>query len=976
MAQIIASMYEIEREIGSGGGGVVYLGRHIRLDKPVVLKADKRSLTAKKETLSREVNAMKNLNHTYIPHIYDYVEENGVVYTVMDYVEGESLDKKLLRGERFEQAQVIEWACELLEALNYLHTLPPHGILHSDIKPANIMLTPQGDIRLIDFNIALALDQEGAIRVGYSMGYASPEHYGMDYSGISATRMGTSQRTGQTGNATVLPPNQRPTTVLPGQNSQASKSGGRTILLDVRSDIYSLGATLYHLLSGHRPKLEAVDVIPLEARNGVSSAVAQIVNKAMAPDPAERFQTAAEMLWAFEHLHENDPRTKKLKRQRRIVTTTLATLFLCGGALAFAGNTQMRQAEKAARVVAEQQAETERIAKESEQNAKDALEEINKSRAAFAAGDTNTARTIALAALQRDTQYNSAAQYALTDALGVYDLSDGFKADKAVVLPSESIKQSCSPSGTYAAVLTSGQVNVIELTSGTVIAELPANVSALSDIMFTPDDVLLYAGKDALCAYDAAEKKELWHTEARINSIAISGDGLRAAAIREEDDAAIILNVKDGEIDSVVSFNGLKRGGPVNAVFADPENDIFAMDNTGRYLAVSFANGALKIFDTTAPDDEIEIFDESKYTVFEGGFYDRFFGFVASDRLSSEFFALDMSALKMVGSMAINGEMHLRVDGDGFCLSQGNVLVRLDVNTGEQSELAFTESGVSAISRFDGMTLVKASDGKLLFYDSNAILFDKHDDIDCDFIGLAGQYAVLTDRDSPSVRILKLKSHADQQLLTYDTAYTHDEARVHTNHESAMLYDYHGFRLYGMDGSTIAEQVLPDAEQVYDQQYRRGEDGDYLEVIYNDGRIRQYSAVNGELFLEEQEEQKNSTLDEEFLTEHLRIVSPLHGTPVVYDRESGEQIRELESEDYLVYATDVEGGIITEYITSQGRRYGLLLDEKLETLAYLPNLCDVLPDNSLVFDDGRGNLRESKLYSQKELESLARTLYK
>ena len=85
---IIAGMYEIERKIGSGGGGVVYLGRHLRLEKPVVLKADKRTLAAKPEALRREVDMLKGLSHTYIPQVYDFVEQDGVVYTVMDYIEG------------------------------------------------------------------------------------------------------------------------------------------------------------------------------------------------------------------------------------------------------------------------------------------------------------------------------------------------------------------------------------------------------------------------------------------------------------------------------------------------------------------------------------------------------------------------------------------------------------------------------------------------------------------------------------------------------------------------------------------------------------------------------------------------------------------------------------------------------------------------------------------------------------------------
>ena len=148
MGKIVASSYEILQKIGSGGGGVVYLGRHLRLNKQIVLKEYKRTAATKPSSLSREVDALKNLSHTYIPQVYDYVEEDGNVYSVMDFIEGESLDGPLRRGERFPQSKVVEWAGQLLDALCYLHSRPPYGILHSDIKPANIMLTPQGDIRL------------------------------------------------------------------------------------------------------------------------------------------------------------------------------------------------------------------------------------------------------------------------------------------------------------------------------------------------------------------------------------------------------------------------------------------------------------------------------------------------------------------------------------------------------------------------------------------------------------------------------------------------------------------------------------------------------------------------------------------------------------------------------------------------------------------------------------------------------------
>ena len=102
------------------------------------------------------------------------------------------------------------------------------------------------------------------------------------------------------------------------------------------------------------------------------------------------------------------------------------------------------------------------------------------------------------------------------------------------------------------------------------------------------------------------------------------------------------------------------------------------------------------------------------------------------------------------------------------------------------------------------------------------------------------------------------------------------------------------------------------------------------------------------------------------------IESPLHGTPAAYDRETGVLVRELETDDYLTYVTQIGEYVMTEYITTQGKRYGLLLDETCETLAELPGLCDILEDGTLIFDDMRGNLRESRIYSMQELIAFAK----
>jgi hypothetical protein len=164
--------------------------------------------------------------------------------------------------------------------------------------------------------------------------------------------------------------------------------------------------------------------------------------------------------------------------------------------------------------------------------------------------------------------------------------------------------------------------------------------------------------------------------------------------------------------------------------------------------------------------------------------------------------------------------------------------------------------------------------------------------------------------------------------------------------------------------------AIPDAAQVYDQQYRRDDQGSYLEVLYNDGLTRTYSAETGALLSETMGDAPDGTLTEEFETDHWKITAPLHGAASVYDRDTGELLWELQGEDYLTYVTQVGDYVITEYTTALGARYGLLLNEAGETLAELPNLCDILEDGTLVFDDTRGNLRESRIYSIQALQAL------
>ncbi len=939
MSEIIASTFEVINKIGSGGGGVVYLANHLRLNKQVVLKADRRKISTPPELLRREVDVLKDLSHPYIPQVYDFFAEGEVVYTVMDYVDGESLDRPLKRGERFSQPQVIQWAIQLLQALEYLHSpthgTPPRGYVHSDVKPANLMRRANGDICLIDFNISLALGEDSVI--GASAGYASPEHYGLDYSfsGDTAT-MKQDTQTMDDRTATMTMPGIR-----------------RKIRPDVRSDIYSTGATLYHLLSGRRPAKDALEVAPLSEME-VSPQIARMIAKAMAPNPQDRYQTASEMLWDLEHLRENDIRTIRHKRRVKTTVAALAVMFLLGGLLTFTGLKQMERAQAAGKAAAEM--------------AEQALSAVSGSESAYRNGDIPGAIRLAMDALTLESSpYEAPAQKALTDALGVYDLSDGFRPARTLLLPSAPLKAVLSPEGSRAAAMVSGKLLVFDTASGEKLAELPAEASALSEAVFAGEDRILYAGEGALRAYDLAAGRELWSGKAA-TGIALSADGSTAAAVYKDENMAAVYDAATGEVRQAVTFGERQQSVIANDVFADPEDGLFALSSTGRWLAVSFSDGSLEIFDLQDSAGDLSIFDAAEYTHFEGGFYGPYLAFSAAGPEESVFAVIDAEAQVQTGGFASANPFRVQADEDGILVATENILVRLDPETGEQEELAYTEGDITGFAHHGGYTLTALSDS-FGFYDEAAALVEQRDGL-CDFTAIAGETALTADRNTPCLRILQMERHPEAQIFAYDRSYVHDEARI-SREGNVLLYRYDGFRLYAPDGGILKEEALPDPEQVYDQQFRREAGGEYLEVIYNNGTSLCYSATDGRLQEERAGTPPDGSLDEEFITDRLRITAPLHGTPKVYDLESGALVRTLEEDDYLAYAAQVDGGIMTEYITARGERYGLLLNEDCETLARLPGLCDVTEDGTLVFDDNRGNLRESRIYSLQELMAFA-----
>lgn len=971
MEEVIASTYRIIKKLGSGGGGNVYLADHLRLNKKVVLKADKRRVTTKTTLLRREADVLKNLNHPNIPKVYDFFVEDDTVYTVMDYIEGESLDRPLKRGEHFSQPQVIQWAKELLDALEYLHSPthgdPPQGFVHSDIKPANLMRTPDNHIVLIDFNIALSLGEDAVI--GCSAGYASPEHYGLDFSSDSDTVNGESEteaesQSGQDGETEVDDPTVERTitesdteaTEVEGKkrNEKSSFTSPKKIIVpDVRSDIYSTGATLYHLLSGSKPAKNAKAVVSLSGKE-YSPQVVKIIKKAMNPNPDLRYQTARDMRSDFLHLRDRDPRVRRLKAAKRLDIGVVLLVLAAGASMTFVGLKRMQTTENWLK-----------------------LAEYSKS--ALESGDVDEAVRDALAGLPEEKgiltpEWLPESKRALANALGVYDLSDKFRSSGVVKLPSAPYKIKMSPDGKKLVAVYQSEAAVYDAESLKTLMTCPMMDSALADALFSDDSHLLAAGKDGVSLYNIESGEQMWRT-GMASTLAISGDGQVAAALDRDRNIVSFYDMKDGQLLRERSMGDKKMPSAFNDSFADPDNAIFCLNMDGTMLAISFSDGGLYVMDTEHPEDDLIVYENSDYTEFAGGFHGDKFVFSAGKSGHSIFGLVNVEEGTYIGDMESKLRMKAKADERGIWVSEGNLLSEFDPDTLDDKEIAFTDTwNISNFSVSDKHVLAVTDEPGFTIFDQgeNALIHEKSDE-EYSFAELGTEYAALANRSQPDIRVMKEETHEDTCVVRYDAKYPHDEARVTGDGKRVMLFSYDGFRIYDNEGRLEAEGSFPDPEKIYDQQFRRNGEKSWLDVIWYDGTVRAYSSEDGTLISEEKKEAHSKDLKEEFITEKYRFVSELHSAPGVYDRESGRFVKELEKDAFLTYVTETDEYILTEYVRADGERYGLLLDQNLEILADLADLCDIsILDKALYFDYKNGEIRKCHLYSIQELVELGK----
>lgn len=291
IGSVVDGKYKILSKIGQGGMSTVYLALNERANKSWAVKEVRKDGVSDFEVIKQsqivETNLLKKLHHPNLPSIIDVIDEEECFLIVMDYIEGNPLSDALKAKKCLNCDDVIEWAKQLCDVLEYLHTRKP-AIIYRDMKPANVMLRPDGSVMLIDFGIAREFKEqnvEDTICLG-TRGYAAPEQFG---------------------------------------------GRGQT---DARTDIYCLGATIYHLVTGHNPSDPPYEMYPIRHWNpSFSSGLEKIIQKCTQKNPEDRYQSCAELLYALEHYEEEEEEYKKVQNAKwytfLVMVVVTVVMFVC-----------------------------------------------------------------------------------------------------------------------------------------------------------------------------------------------------------------------------------------------------------------------------------------------------------------------------------------------------------------------------------------------------------------------------------------------------------------------------------------------------------------------------------------------------------------------------------------------------------------------------------------------------------------------
>lgn len=303
IGSLVDGKYKILNKVGQGGMSVVYLAMNEKANKQWAVKEVRKDgvldFESVRQGLVAETDILKKLSHPNLPSIIDVIDTRDSFIIIMDYIQGNSLNKALEEFGAQPQELVIAWAKQLCDVLGYLHSRNP-AIIYRDMKPANIMLKPDGNVTLIDFGTAREYKEMNLADTTClgTVGYAAPEQFG----GMGQT--------------------------------------------DARTDIYCLGATLYHLVTGMNPCEPPYEIRPIRQINpALSSGLERIILKCTQRNPDDRYQSCAELMYALEHYEEIDDihrRKQKKKLGAFIATASLSLIFAAVSVWGYAAGEQKK----------------------------------------------------------------------------------------------------------------------------------------------------------------------------------------------------------------------------------------------------------------------------------------------------------------------------------------------------------------------------------------------------------------------------------------------------------------------------------------------------------------------------------------------------------------------------------------------------------------------------------------------------------
>ncbi|NCB93038.1 MAG: serine/threonine protein kinase [Clostridia bacterium] len=274
--ECLEGRYFIIKVLGRGGTSTVYLAMDEKIHRKRAVKVIEKNRIPDESLWKKELFMLKKLHHAYLAEIYDVLESEEYILFVMEYVEGETLGNLIRRGRNFSIQQAIEAGVQICETLIYLHGQSP-PVIHRDIKPSNLMVDPENHMKLIDFGTAREFQKrksEDTVFWG-TPGYASPEQL---------------EGSGQT---------------------------------DARTDIYSLGITLYEMAYGHKFSRDAV--------KNPSEPFEEIIEKCTRYEPEKRYQTAQSLRYDLMNYKELGKRAKRWRQfQKACLIILLTGAFLMG----------------------------------------------------------------------------------------------------------------------------------------------------------------------------------------------------------------------------------------------------------------------------------------------------------------------------------------------------------------------------------------------------------------------------------------------------------------------------------------------------------------------------------------------------------------------------------------------------------------------------------------------------------------------